>query len=244
MQIIIINIWQSPLDTGLYCTSRYTESGDILKAKHDDLIQLLNDADAINAARIDSNCSDVLIFSDIVDDVVKEVTSSGNPDHRGKVKIVQFVAKDKTPDNTLEIEGYKVVQYEGRPDNLDDLLSVTNKAEYPVAKSYQIDGIEDRSSVSSDHNSHFERTMPLEQTDTPLQSHNSHSQSTDRATEQLLLPVLERINDNLNTLVGQGDNQAKATQEAAKDRQDMKRQGAEGNKLLGEIVAQKDVQEL
>ena len=147
------------LDTGLYCDSKHRVSGRILKNKHGDLIKLLSNADEINAARPDTNCSDIIIFSDITNNVVKEVISSGDPTHHDKVKIIQFVTEDRMPDNTLEIEGYKVVQVVGSPDNEDDVLfTVLNKAEYPVAKSSMIDGGIDE---NTDRNSVFSNNSPF-----------------------------------------------------------------------------------
>lgn len=194
-------------------------AGAIINDKHGDLIKQLSDADDIDGARRDTNCSDIIIFCDLGEVVVREMFSSGNSEHRDKVKIVQFVSEDKTPDNTLEVEGYKVVQMVGSPDSADDIMTILNKAEYPVAKSYMIDGSleenPEKSSLSSD--------PPMAHV--PLHGSQDHSP----------VPVHPNPQSNNRILIDTLNNLVEVTQKSVKIQEENLSLSKDRNYHLGEI---------
>lgn len=75
---------------------------------------------------------DVYIYSDLSDDVSKELMSRGIHIGREKLKWWQFVMEDKAPDNMIDVSGYRIVQVVGDMDDFDVHRLGMLKAEYPV----------------------------------------------------------------------------------------------------------------
>ncbi len=117
----------------MYCSPEYTQCGTILKDKHGDLIQIIDNWEDVRLAIIQPNCIDILIFAIPTDEVLKEIMCCGidppRPTKRDKLRIITFTG-DHFLNNTIGINGYKIVQVDGPP-NLDNILTAINKAEFP-----------------------------------------------------------------------------------------------------------------
>ena len=144
----------SPLNyTAVYCSEQYSQCGKIIKEKHSDLIHIVDGEDAIRNSLVDPYCTDILLITLSIDEVVREIMSCGidpqRPNGREKLRFVKFVSKDQYPDKTIGVNGFKYVLVEGDPSNIDTLLQAINKAEYPeLVKDYRT---EDHYGKGEDH---------------------------------------------------------------------------------------------
>ena len=102
------------------------------KDKHGEAIHIVKDIDEIIDALQDLHCVEILMYGKITGDLSKELISRGIPSDRSKLKWWQLVDKDQTPDHTIEINGFRVIQVEGDPNDFDTHQLGILKSEYPV----------------------------------------------------------------------------------------------------------------
>lgn len=104
------------------------------KEKHGDAICIMENIDDIVVALPNPHCNEILVYAKITDEFSRELLSRGITSDRSKLKWWQFVEKDRTPDNTIEINGFRVIQVEGDPNDFDTHQLGILKSEYPVLK--------------------------------------------------------------------------------------------------------------
>lgn len=118
--------------TGIYCNDRHSYIGTQLTEKLGEKCQIFLKEDEIVIALEDNFCNEMYFFADPDDEILRAVFTRGIPGHvRHKVKWWQFVGKDKTPNNVIEVDGFKIVQVEGDPHSFDTLQLGILKTENP-----------------------------------------------------------------------------------------------------------------
>lgn len=117
----------------MYCSHRHSHIGKLYKEKHKCL--LVSTEDDIYKSLEDKLCVEILMFADPSDEVVIAVISRGMHMNREKLKWWQFVSEDKTPDHVIEIEGFRIIQVEGDPNEWDTHQLGLLKTDYPPLSS-------------------------------------------------------------------------------------------------------------
>ena len=102
------------------------------KDKLKDAIDIMGDIDEIIHALPNPLCIEILVYAKITGELSRELISRGIPSDRSKLKWWQFVDKDRTPDHTIEINGFRVIQVEGDPNDFDTHQLGILKSDNPV----------------------------------------------------------------------------------------------------------------
>ena len=102
------------------------------KNKHGDAIRIMKNIDEIIGALQDPHCVEIFVYAKITDELSKELISRGIPNDRSKLKWWQLVDKDQTPNHTIEINGFRVIQIEGDPNDFDTHQLGILKSDNPV----------------------------------------------------------------------------------------------------------------
>jgi hypothetical protein len=164
-----------------------------------DQIKLLSSATEIFEALGNEYCVEILVFMDPTDDVAKELLSRGCPYNREKLKWWQFVEEDKTPDNMIEIEGYRIVQVEGDPADFNTHQLGLLKTEYPIFNKTDLDNYEDDAFISQ---SPFRnRSATYHVGDHAKFEKKHHSITTDHTSQHYPLITVKEYHIESNTAV-------------------------------------------
>ena len=196
------------------------------KDKHDEAIHLMETIEDIVVALPNHHCIEILVYAKITDDFSKELLSRGITSDRSKLKWWQFVDKDRTPDNTIEINGFRVIQVEGDPNDFDTHQLGILKSEYPVLK---------QSTQVTRKQRRYNRG--LEETDHPRDSPQTihHSLPVQTSTPQAkqegeVLGILKEAKDLLKEIAGntkKGADLQKQQLDVNKEVRDLQQEGNE-----------------